>query len=195
MWSFTFPTPERLRRLVASQAALDLTDPEVGVSATGTLPGYNVDENRVLLGHGPEIFAAACEALRAWRQFSSPWTRIWPLPTPIAVGQTVAVLAHAFGMWWPNTARIVYVVDEPDRFGFAYGTLPQHVERGEERFLIERHEDGGVWYTIRAVSQPRYWMVRVAYPLTRRMQRRFARDSLAAMRRAVESPLTPAGGR
>ena len=185
MWSFTRPTPERLERQIASQATLALTYPEVGVSATGTLPGYTVDANRVLLGHGPTVFAAACEALREWRQFPSPWTRILPATAPIAVGQTVAIIAHAFGLWWSNTARIVYVVDEPNRFGFAYGTLPQHVEQGEEQFLIERHEDGGVWYTIRAISRPRYWMVRLAYPLTRKMQKRFARESLAAMKAAV----------
>ena len=186
MWSSTRPTPEHLRRLIASQATLDLTYPQAGITETGTLPGYNVDDNRVVLGRGTEVFAAACEALRQWRQFPSPWTNIWPLPTPIAVGQTVAIVARAFGLWWANVCRIVYVVDEPGRFGFAYGTLPLHVERGEERFMIERHEDGSVWYTIRAISQARYWMVRMAYPLTRRLQRRFARDSLAGIKAAVE---------
>jgi uncharacterized protein (UPF0548 family) len=34
--------------------------------------------------------------------------------------------------------RIVYVIDEPDRRGFAYGTLPGHPERGEEAFIISR---------------------------------------------------------
>ena len=190
MWSFTCPTPEHLERLIASQATLGVTYPQVGVSATGTLPGYNVDDNRVLLGRGPEVFAAACEALRQWRQFPAPWTRIWPSAAPIAVGQTVAIVARAFGLWWSNTCRIVYVVDEPGRFGLAYGTLPQHVEQGEEQFLIERHDDDSVWYHVRAVSQARYWMVRVAYPLTRRLQRRFARDSLASMKAAVEEKLT-----
>ena len=32
--------------------------------------------------------------------------------------------------------RVVYVVDEPDRRGFAYGTLPGHAESGEELFLV-----------------------------------------------------------
>lgn len=195
MWSFTCPTPERLQRLVASQEALGLTYPEVGVSATGTPPGYNVDDNRVLLGRGSAVFAASCEALRGWRQFPSPWTRISPLPTPIAKGQTVAIIAHLFGLWWVNTCRIVTVFDEPTRFGFAYGTLPLHVERGEEQFLVEQHADGGVWYTIRAVSQPRYWMTRVAYPMTRRMQKRFARDSLAAMKAIVGTALVAEGKR
>ena len=186
MWSFTRPTPDQLRRLIASQEALGVTYTQIGVSATGTLPGYNVDANRVLVGRGPAVFSAAREALRGWKQFPSPLTRIWPLPTPIAEGRTVAIVARAFGLWWLNTCRIVAVFDEPTRFGFAYGTLPLHVEQGEEQFLVEQHADGGVWYTIRAVSKPHYWMVRVAYPMTRRMQRRFARESLAAMKAIAE---------
>ena len=186
MWSFTRPTPERLQRLIASQETLALTYPQLGVSASGTLPGYNVDANRVLLGHGPAVFAAAREALRGWKQFPAPWTYIWASETPIAEGRSVAIVARAFGLWWPNTCRIVAVFDEPTRFGFAYGTLPRHVERGEEQFAVEQHADDSVWYTIRAVSRPGYWMVRLASPLTRRMQRRFARDSMAAMKAIAE---------
>lgn len=186
MWSFTRPTPEHLRQLLATQEPLDVTYPRVGVSAAGTLPGYVVDENRVLLGHGPAVFAAAREALRGWRQIPAPWAHIWPLPTPIAEGQSVAMVAHLFGLWWANTCRIVAVFDKPTRFGFAYGTLPQHVESGEEQFAVEQQADGGVWYSIRAVSRPRYWMVRLSYPMARRLQRRFARESLAAMKAVVE---------
>lgn len=71
------------------------------------------------------------------------------------------------------------------RFGFAYGTLPAHVEEGEERFCIELHDDGTVWYDLRAFSRPRYWPVRLGKPLARRLQRRFARESQAAMYHAV----------
>jgi uncharacterized protein (UPF0548 family) len=72
------------------------------------------------------------------------------------------------------------------RFGFAYGTLPGHAESGEERFTVEWHEaDGAVWYDILAFSRPRRLLARLGYPLARRLQKRFARDSAAAMRRAV----------
>ena len=37
--------------------------------------------------------------------------------------------------------RVVYVVDEPDRRGFAYGTLPGHPESGEELFLVRYDPD------------------------------------------------------
>jgi len=88
-------------------------------------------------------------------------------------------------VWFLNAARIVYVIDEPRRFGFAYGTLPGHAERGEERFLIEWLTDDTVWYDLDAISRPRYWAARVAYPVARRLQRRFARLSKASMAAAV----------
>ena len=37
--------------------------------------------------------------------------------------------------------RIVSVFKEVDSFGFAYGTLPGHPERGEESFVLERRDD------------------------------------------------------
>ncbi|HTG87378.1 MAG TPA: DUF1990 domain-containing protein, partial [Pyrinomonadaceae bacterium] len=79
----------------------------------------------------------------------------------------------------------VYVIDEPERFGFAYGTLAQHAERGEERFTVEwNRKDETVWYDILAASQPGP-MARLGYPYARRLQKRFAQDSMKAMKRAV----------
>ena len=74
------------------------------------------------------------------------------------------------------------------KFGFAYGTLPGHVESGEERFLIEwDRETDKVWYDILAFSRPNHFLTRLGYPLVRRTQKRFGRDSAASMFRAVNS--------
>jgi uncharacterized protein (UPF0548 family) len=60
------------------------------------------------------------------------------------------------------------------------------MESGEERFTIEwRREDDSVWYDLLAFSRPRHRLARSGAPLSRRLQRRFARDSLHAMMRAV----------
>jgi uncharacterized protein (UPF0548 family) len=91
------------------------------------------------------------------------------------------------GLWCLCSARIVYVVDEPNRFGFAYGTLPGHVESGEERSLVERTEDGTAWYDVRAFSRPRHVLTRIGYPVVRWLQKRFVRESAAVMQRAVEN--------
>jgi len=119
-----------------------------------------------------------------------PWLELcWP-DAPIEPGSTVAIVVSHFGFWSLNASRIVYVIDERNsiqRFGFAYGTLPQHGEVGEERFTVEFHPaDGSVWYDLYAFSRPSA-PARLAYPFTRPLQKRFGRDSKAAMRRAVES--------
>jgi len=82
------------------------------------------------------------------------------------------------------------VVDERDRpvtrFGFAYGTLPEHAESGEERFLIEwDRAGGGVWYDILAFSRPRQLLARLGQPWVRRLQKRFGRESAKVMASAV----------
>jgi uncharacterized protein (UPF0548 family) len=120
--------------------------------------------------------------------FAIPWiTLCWP-DTPVEVGATVALLARHAGLWHLNACRIVYVIEEsgePRRFGFAYGTLPPHAERGEERFSVEfHHADSSVWYDLFAFSRPRT-LARLAYPYARILQRRFARDSMLAMKQAV----------
>jgi uncharacterized protein (UPF0548 family) len=88
-----------------------------------------------------------------------------------------------------NACRIVYVIDESSnsqRYGFAYGTLPDHAEIGEERFTVEFNpHDQTVWYDLYAVSRPSA-LALWAYPFTRSLQKRFARDSKAAMQRAVD---------
>jgi uncharacterized protein (UPF0548 family) len=148
-----------------------------------------VDRTRIKLGEGEIRFLAAKTALRRWEHFRLGWAEAWPPEAPIQVGQVVAVVAQTFGLWWLNACRIVSVVDDPGpvrRVGFAYGTLPGHVESGEERFLVEwDQEDGGVWYDILAFSRPRHALARLGYPCARRVQKRFARDSAAAMVRAV----------
>ncbi|MBA3397966.1 MAG: DUF1990 domain-containing protein [Deltaproteobacteria bacterium] len=192
MWSVTRPSAEAVRRFLDRERGLACSYPEVGATAGDrrdgppTMPaGYSHDHNRQLLGHGSETFAVASTALRAWRQFPAGWTAIEPADTPIARDQVVGVLVHAVGLWWLNSARIVYVIDEPRRFGFAYGTLPGHAECGEERFTVERLADDAVWYDVRAFSKPRHWAARLGAPVTRALQRRFARDSKAAMAAAV----------
>lgn len=85
----------------------------------------------------------------------------------------------------------MYVVDRSgpiSKFGFAYGTLPGHAEIGEERFLLEwdRATDS-VCYDILAFSRPNHFLTRLGYPLVRRTQKRFGRDSAVAMFRAVRA--------
>ena len=183
------PSAEVVAQFIASQRELPFTYALPGATKNGEAPsGFYVDHNRTRLGNGAVTFQRAVSALRSWKQFDLGWVTIVPSDTPLAVGAVVAVRAHTFGLWSLNASRIVYLIDEEGpvkRFGFAYGTLPDHVECGEERFTIEQHPDGSVFYDIFAFSRPRQMMVRLGLPVARRLQRRFVRDSLASMQRAV----------
>jgi uncharacterized protein (UPF0548 family) len=88
---------------------------------------------------------------------------------------------------WPARipARVVYVIDEPDRKGFAYGTLPGHPERGEEAFVVERRSDDSVWLVIRAFSRPSNAFFWATYPALRMMQAVFT----ARYERALTGPI------
>jgi uncharacterized protein (UPF0548 family) len=191
MWQVRRPTPAQLQAFRAAQQRLPFSYPCVGATRDGgpTPRGFDRDRNRQRLGTGEAVFHAARSAVRAWRMFPPPLATIEPAGIPIVEGETAVVVVRLFGVWFINSARIVYVIDEPRRFGFAYGTLPGHAERGEERFLVEWLNDDSVWYDLDAVSRPRYWAAQLAYPLTRRIQRRFARRSKSAMVQAVDPQL------
>jgi uncharacterized protein (UPF0548 family) len=187
MLLFRKPSPATIRDFLAAQAKLDLTYTAVGATAAVTPPGYTVDRTRIRLGEGEKVFQEAKAALQRWEHFRLGWVEAWPPETPVQAGQVVAVVARTFSLWWLNACRILYVEDEAEKFGFAYGTLPDHAESGEERFQIEwDRRDGSVWYDIVAFSRPRHFLARLGYPFTRIIQKRFARDSAAAMGKAVD---------
>lgn len=181
------PSAETILRFISSQRDLPFSYPEVGATAGELPPGYIVDRNRIKLGTGKEAYERAIAALRNWKQFDLGWVRMVPPETPIEVGAVVAILTRHFGFWSLNACRVVYLIKEDGpvkKLGFAYGTLSSHVERGEERFTIEWHTtNDSVWYDILAFSRPNQFLVRLGFPLARRLQKRFAKDSMAAMAR------------
>jgi uncharacterized protein (UPF0548 family) len=188
MFLLRAPSDSAVSAFIAAQGREPFSYAEVGGTRGASAPhGYNLDHNRVLLGRGEECFDVAAAALRAWRMFELGWCRVSPPRACVEAGTTVAVVIRHFGFWSLNACRIVYVSDEPHRYGFAYGTLTGHGEIGEERFSVEQSpDDGGVWYDIYAFSRPGHPLARLGYPLSRMLQRRFARDSKAVMSRAVK---------
>jgi uncharacterized protein (UPF0548 family) len=79
--------------------------------------------------------------------------------------------------------RVIYVVDEARRYGFAYGTLPGHPECGEEAFVVEHRPDDEVVFAISAFSRPADWLVRIGGPFVRRLQARATSSYLNAIGR------------
>ncbi len=114
---------------------------------------------------------------------------------PLEPGAIVGYSARALRIWWSYSCRIVAVIDQTDtdgthRFGFDYGTLRGHAERGEERFLVSLTLGGDVRFSLFAVSRPARWFTWIGLPWTRRAQARFRIDAPAAMRAAVAAART-----
>ena len=188
MFLLTKPTEERIRRFLSSQQDRPFSYPDAAIAAGHSPRGYTRDHNRIKLGEGADAFRKAVEALRRWEMFNIGWLQLcWP-HAPIEIGTTVGVLADLRCFWSLNACRIARVFDEDGdvrRYGFAYGTLPEHVERGQESFIVEWHsKDDSVWYDLSAYSRPNHLLARLGYPVTRALQKRFARDSMQAMFRS-----------
>ena len=191
MFLFTRPDKNFIQNFIDGCGNDDLSYREVGFSESGSPPNYNIDHNRILIGNGPADFDKAKAAVRNWKMFDMPWIDLcWP-DTPIETGNNVAVLASHLGFYSLNACRIVYLIDESgeiERFGFAYGTLQDHGETGEERFTVEFHpKTGEVWYDLLAFSKPNQPLAKLGYPISRMLQKRFAAESKEAMKHAVKS--------
>ncbi len=94
--------------------------------------------------------------------------------TSFLVPGDTAILTIPFArMHITAPVRVVYVINEPNRRGFAYGTLAGHPESGEESFVIERSDEGSVWITITAFSRPSSLLWRLAGLPLRIAQRRY----------------------
>lgn len=158
----------------------------VGGTQKDSLAGYRVDHNRILIGHGLDRFEDAKGAIDDWKMFDLDWTELFPTRPSVQVGTAVAVVVRHLGFWSVNISRLIYVIAEPSRYGFAYGTLACHAEEGEERFLVAHDPNTDeVWYDLFAFSRPKHALARIGYPISRYLQKRFARESLAAMKRAL----------
>jgi uncharacterized protein (UPF0548 family) len=193
LFLFSEPSTERISRFLDAQRDAPFSYDDVGASREDAkVPaGYAVDHNRVRLGEGRQTFDRAVAALQAWKMFDLGWARVVPADAPVEVGTTVAVLAKHYGFHSLNPCRISYTIEQDEgdlvRRGFSYGTLPDHGEKGEERFTVEwRREDDSVHYDLYAFSRPNQLLAKLGYPLARHLQHRFAKDSLQAMVRATD---------
>jgi len=184
------PSPENIDRFLRESQDLPLSYSPMGiVKADSARP--DLDQSTVAIGHGKADFERARAALLAWRQFDIGWVETFPRRAPVAVGTVVAVLIRHLGFWSLNGCRVLYSVgslDDVARFGFAYGTLTNHAEAGEELFEVSIDSTTAeVMYRIRATSWPQATLTRVGHPIVRVLQARFRRHSAEAMKRATRS--------
>jgi uncharacterized protein (UPF0548 family) len=178
------PAEER-NRLVAAE----LTYREVGGTA-GDLPaGYYHLSRRVPIGRGRQLFTDAANAVRRWQVQVRAGLKV-SASSPAAVPGAVVILGLGLGpLRLDAPCRVVYAVDEPQRSGFAYGTLAGHPESGEEAFMIEYHDDDVVSFTVTAFSRPSTRLAKISGPFARIVQRRITARYLSSLPVAV--PLMP----
>jgi uncharacterized protein (UPF0548 family) len=188
MFLWTRPSDTEVKSFLDRQTHAALTYSTGQVSAS-TPKGFNVDSERFRIGTGRKLFSAATVALESWRMFEIGWLQLYPERPTVIEGTNVAMLVRHFGFWSLNGCRVVERMSATDsRFGFAYGTLDDHAESGQEWFSVELDPaDESVWYAIKAVSRPSALLAKLGSPLARRLQRKFRRESAIAMRSALAS--------
>jgi uncharacterized protein (UPF0548 family) len=168
------PSDDDLSERLRAVAGAPLTYGHEGATADGAsgLPdGYAHAAARRVVGHGDTAFAAAREAVRTWQLHRRQGFRVVPASPPIARGTEVLVAMRLAGPVHVLAAcRVVWAVDEPRRFGFAYGTLDLHPASGEEAFVVEHDPSGEVVGQVVAFSRPHHPLVRLGGPVARRRQ-------------------------
>lgn len=182
------PRVEEIDRFLCESEGLPLSYGPAGM-LTASTPRRDLDETSVVIGRGKGAFERARAALIAWKPFDIGWVETFPAAAPIVSGTVVAVLIRHLGFWSLNGCRVLYSVgsvDDAVRFGFAYGTLTNHAESGEELFEVYMDpETDEVIYRIRAISSPRAALARMGQPIVRVLQERFRKQSAGAMERAT----------
>jgi uncharacterized protein (UPF0548 family) len=155
----------------------ELTYAEVGATAREPLPaGYH--HVKAVRSLGVVDFDEAAEAIMTWQMQERSGVRRVGGPPRATLGADVTF--RFLGQKVP--CRVIDVVDEPDRRGFAYGTLPGHPETGEERFAVERDPaTGEVTATVTAFSNPALWRTKLAGPVGRLLQRAMTQRYLKAL--------------
>ncbi len=154
---------------LADLDGLPLTYAEVGATNDSSLPaGYHHVRVTARIGTGRDRFERAADAVMRYGMLRGAGVRV-NASTPVAEVGTL-VLGRLGPI--PAPCRVVYVVDEPNVRGFAYGTLPGHAEAGEERFAV-RYEPGSesVYSEVVAFSRHATWWTRLGSPVASFVQR------------------------
>jgi uncharacterized protein (UPF0548 family) len=140
----------------------------------------------MIIGRGAALFADAARALLGWQMHLRSGLRVSTSSAMVEPDAVVMLGIGAGPLRLNAPCRVVYILDEPLRQGFAYGTLPGHPESGEEAFVIELADDDNVSFAITAFSRPASALARLAGPLGRLTQRRITSRYLRSLVDATE---------
>jgi uncharacterized protein (UPF0548 family) len=147
--------------------------------------GYRTFERTVLLGHDPAVWESATSAALEWGIKTRSGFAVDPDAggaRRVEPGADYWLLAAVGPVTVREPARVVAVVESPERCGFAYGTLQGHPVSGEEAFVVHRSPDGRTWLTLRSVTRPAPGRWRLAFPAILVAQRWYRHRYLRALR-------------
>jgi uncharacterized protein (UPF0548 family) len=160
-----------------------LTYAEVGATRGELPPDYHHVSRSMVVGSGRRDFDIAADAVFDWQAQRGSGVRVEA--GPVEEGAVARLFLGPGRLAITAPARVVYVVDEPDRRGFGYGTLPGHPESGEESFVVSIRPDGSVVFSVTAFSRPATLLTRLGGPVARGFQRVMADQYCRAIRRVV----------
>jgi uncharacterized protein (UPF0548 family) len=182
------PTDAQLLRVLEKQSRLPVSYDPVGMTQDENDHfGYRRVGDFIELSGGPDAFETATQALRHWQMHERAGLRVLPEKSEVAVDSSVVMVFHALAAYVTLACRIVYIIDTPGQWGFAYGTLPHHPERGEERFVVSIEDDERVRFTVSALSRPGHPLTAISTPAARMVQRSMTKRYLRAMAGLVGS--------
>lgn len=149
-------------------SGLPLTYTEVGATARDLPAGYRHVRLSHRIGTGRPRFEEAAAAVLRYGMLRGAGLRV------TATSEVAEVGADVLGRLGPFVApcRVVYVLAEKNRRGFAYGSLPGHAVSGEEFFGV-RYEPAGdaVYAEVVAFSRPAMWWSRLGAPVAALVQK------------------------
>lgn len=162
--------------------------PDVGATLSESTPkGYHVLHQQLCVRIGRKTFVRASEGLITWQAHMGRGMSIYPLNVPLQEGETILILLGTAAVVLVAPCRIIRIVDLPQRFAFAYGTLPHHPEIGEEMFEVRIGNDGQVNFSIHAFSRAGHPSVKSLGPLARKVQARASKKYLTTLHSFVEA--------
>lgn len=149
-------------------SGLPLTYTEVGATARDLPAGYRHVRLSHRIGTGRPRFEEAAAAVLRYGMLRGAGLRV------TATSEVAEVGADVLGRLGPFVApcRVVYVLAEKNRRGFAYGSLPGHAVSGEEFFGV-RYEspENAVYAEVVAFSRPAMWWSRLGAPVAALVQK------------------------
>ncbi len=174
-------TDDATRLLEDARAAAPTYEHVGSTLDPGAWPHRSVRTRSRVVGHGRGAFELAAGRLGAWAPQRHLGAEVVPERAVIEAGTTALVALRLGLVALVVPVRVVDVIDEPDRFAWAYGTLPGHVERGEEGFEVRLADDGEVTASVSLDAVPAGGVAALVPPATAAAQHLAVSRYLAAL--------------